>query len=262
MDQEFHFSPIGYVRGQERYRGEAPRQAVFARNRGCIELLPGHNYETALQDLDSFDRIWVVFVFHLNHGWKPKVRPPVSPDGARYGLFSTRSPHRPNPIGISCVELEGVEGLKLHIRNFDILDATPVLDIKPYISRSDAFPEASSGWLPAELPEEWELDFSENAMEQINFVFARSGLDLAAFCRVQLVHNPMDATRKRIADEDGGVFSIACRTWRVCFIPDHASHRLTLTEVKSNYSPDDLLPGAPDPYGDKQYHREFLLWLH
>ena len=92
MDGEnaFTFQPIGYVRCPQKYRYEAPRQAVFAGNEGTIELLPHHNYETALRDLDEFDRIWVIFAFHLNDNWKPTVRPPVSGAKEKVGVFASR----------------------------------------------------------------------------------------------------------------------------------------------------------------------------
>ena len=77
--------------------------------------------------------IWVLFWFHLNEGWRPKVQPPRSTTG-RKGLFSTRSPHRPNPLGLSALRLERVEGLTVHVRGADLVDGTPVLDIKPYMT--------------------------------------------------------------------------------------------------------------------------------
>ena len=106
------FTPVGTVHCDFRYRFETARQGVFAENCGFIELFPGHNYEQALEDLGGFERIWVVFAFHLNDTWKPKVTPPVAPAHRRFGVFATRAPHRPNPIGISCVELEKVENLR------------------------------------------------------------------------------------------------------------------------------------------------------
>jgi len=111
-----------------------------------IELLPGRNFEHALEDLAHWELIWVIFWFHLNPGWRPKVLPPRSTTG-RKGVFATRSPHRPNPIGMSVVRLERVDGLILHIRDADMLDGTPVLDLKPYVAYTDAHPSAGTGWL-------------------------------------------------------------------------------------------------------------------
>jgi tRNA-Thr(GGU) m(6)t(6)A37 methyltransferase TsaA len=126
-------------------RVEAPRQPRAAGGAGgTIELYPGRNFEHALDDLQGWEYIWVIFWFHLNRSWRPKVLPPRSTSG-RKGVFSTRSPHRPNPIGLSAVRLERVDGLTLHIRDVDMVDGTPVLDIKPYVPYADAHPGARSG---------------------------------------------------------------------------------------------------------------------
>ena len=145
---EFRFEPIGFVKsGGGTYPQEAPRQAAFASNEGVIELLPGRNFEQALEDLAGFERIWLVFVFDRNRNWKPKVLPPDGSSRKR-GVFATRSPHRPNPVGLPAVELLRIEGRSVHIRNFDLLDGTPILDIKPYIPEADAFPASRSGSKP------------------------------------------------------------------------------------------------------------------
>ena len=142
--QRLTLEPIGYVRSSLTTKVEAARQPrVGTDTRARIELLPGHNFEHALEDLASWELIWVIFWFHLNSGWRPKVLPPRSKTG-RKGVFATRSPHRPNPIGISVVPLERIDGLTLHIRDADLLDGTPVLDLKPYIAYSDAHPTAGT----------------------------------------------------------------------------------------------------------------------
>ncbi|MGB1013854.1 MAG: tRNA (N6-threonylcarbamoyladenosine(37)-N6)-methyltransferase TrmO [Nannocystaceae bacterium] len=151
--QAITLRPIGVVHSPYTERFGTPRQPPITQQvlgdeakPGFIELHPGHNYDQALRDLDGFERIWVVFVFHLNHGWNPMVRPPRGP-GHKQGLFATRAPHRPNPIGLSCLELDRIEGRSVYVRGLDILDKTPVLDIKPYIPYADAFPQARAGWL-------------------------------------------------------------------------------------------------------------------
>ncbi len=93
----FTFKPIGYVRCAQKYRYEAPRQAVFADNEGIIRLNPDNNFEQALRDLDGFDRLWVIYCFHLNRDWKLLVRPPVAGNKEKISVFATRSPHQPNP---------------------------------------------------------------------------------------------------------------------------------------------------------------------
>jgi tRNA-Thr(GGU) m(6)t(6)A37 methyltransferase TsaA len=134
VKDSYSFAPIGIVRSPFRERVDAPRQSTARDARGVagtIELFAGHDFEHALSDVDRFDHLWVLFVFHRNveqgRGWKPKVLPPRSVK--RRGLFATRSPHRPNPIGLSVVRLLRVDGLVLHVEDLDILDGTPVLDL-------------------------------------------------------------------------------------------------------------------------------------
>lgn len=139
-------TPIGVIRTPYRSKYDAPRQpgADDRIHDGTIELLPGRNYEQALLDLDGFSHIWVISWFDQAMGWKPMVLPPRS--RRKHGVFATRSPHRPNPIGISVVQLIHINGLKLLVRGADLLDGTPVLDIKPYLPYADAIGDASRGW--------------------------------------------------------------------------------------------------------------------
>jgi tRNA-Thr(GGU) m(6)t(6)A37 methyltransferase TsaA len=108
---------------------------------------------SALSDLVGVERIWVLSYLHRSGTWGPLVRPPR---GARVrrSLFATRSPDRPNPIGLSAVQLIGVDGLRLHVRGVDLLDGTPILDIKPYVPYADAFPGARAGWIDELGPQE------------------------------------------------------------------------------------------------------------
>ena len=150
----FTFRPIGTVRSPYLKRMDAPHQATVvagtesgAPAEATLELdvaLP----DTVLRDLEGFERLWLIFVFHASEGWAPLVQPPRGPRGKR-GVLATRSPHRPNAIGLSCVELVAVEGRTLHLRGVDLLDGTPVLDVKPYVPYADAFPGARAGWIDA-----------------------------------------------------------------------------------------------------------------
>eukprot|EP00386_Alphamonas_edax_P004503 GDKI01014205.1.p1 GENE.GDKI01014205.1~~GDKI01014205.1.p1 ORF type:complete len:185 (-),score=47.90 GDKI01014205.1:236-790(-) len=116
---------------------------------GVIELMDGHDFESALSGLGGFEYVWLITHLHLNTGWKPLVR--VDPRGLRerVGLFATRSPHRPNHIGLSAVRVLRVEetARRVHVRGLDLLDGTPVLDMKPYVPYCDAHPDAKQGWL-------------------------------------------------------------------------------------------------------------------
>ncbi|MBX2800113.1 MAG: tRNA (N6-threonylcarbamoyladenosine(37)-N6)-methyltransferase TrmO [Myxococcales bacterium] len=141
---------IGRVRSVFTERHGTPRQPGFdgpsAEVEGQVELLASVVHPDAVRDLDQFDHVWLVTWLHLNgKRRKPLVRPPRG--GPQRGVLATRAPHRPNPVGISAVRLLRVEGLVLHVAGLDLIDGTPVLDVKPYIADFDALPDASRGWL-------------------------------------------------------------------------------------------------------------------
>lgn len=148
----YTYHPIGVVRTPYARRIDAPHQSTVVEGtesgapaEATLELdssLP----ETVLRDLAGFERIWLIFSFHLSEGWAPLVQPPRGPKGKR-GVLATRSPHRPNAIGLSAVELVSVEGRTLRLRGVDLLDGTPVLDLKPYVPYADAFPASKAGWI-------------------------------------------------------------------------------------------------------------------
>ncbi|MCX8016283.1 MAG: tRNA (N6-threonylcarbamoyladenosine(37)-N6)-methyltransferase TrmO [Rhodocyclaceae bacterium] len=138
------FSPIGVVHASWRCRNEAPRQGCLApQARACIVLRPG--LQNALADLSGFDRLWIIAWLHRSQGWNHRITPPGTMQAR--GLFATRAPDRPNPIGLTCAVIEHIHGCRIWVRGHDLLDGTPVLDLKPYIPDYDAFPEARRGWL-------------------------------------------------------------------------------------------------------------------
>ena len=154
------YKPIGVIHSCYKQKLATPRQSgLTPSSQAYIELSPWVQPEVSLQGLDSFSHIWVLFDFHLNEqkNFQAKATPPRL-SGDRTGLFSTRSPHRPNPIGLSLLELKKIEGNKVFVSNIDMVDKTPVLDIKPYIVDYESRPQATRGWLPKE--EFLEVQFS------------------------------------------------------------------------------------------------------
>ena len=150
----FTFTPIAIAHSPYRERYGAPHQASVVRGtrarqdgEGTIELLP-HVPVEALLHLDGFDYVWAIYVLHLNRGYRPTLKPPRTPDVA-HGVLATRAPHRPNAIGLSALRLERIEHRTLFVRGIDLLDGTPVLDLKPYLPYADAFPDARAGWVDA-----------------------------------------------------------------------------------------------------------------
>jgi len=256
---EFKFNSIGRVICDQNYRYEAPRQGVFADNSGYIQLVSKSNFEQALEDLEGFERIWVIYALHLNENWKPKVAPPITGNKKKIGVFATRSPHRPNPLGISCVELVKVEGLKVFIRNFDMLNSTPVLDIKPYIPHSDSFPKSSTGWLP-KLTKSllWKIEEIGEIQLKSQWIHDKTGLDILNFCRVQLSENPFDSLKKRVTKLNNHKYSLGYRTWTIYYSADKGRKIIYIEDVQSNYTKSELLQESEDKYGDKDVHRAFL----
>ena len=151
----FSFTTIGWVCSPYQRRFGTPQQAsaIDSDRDAVLELDAERIPVTALSDLAGVERIWVLSVLHRSGTWGPLVRPPR---GARVrrGLFATRSPDRPNPLGLSAVRLLSVEGHRLHVRGVDLLDGTPILDIKPYIPYADAFPTSRAGWIDEIATEE------------------------------------------------------------------------------------------------------------
>ena len=258
-------TPIGTFYGDAVYKYDAPRQGrLFAGHPGRIELNAGQNFEMALRDLEGFERIWVIFQFHENEGWRPTTRPPVPPKGKdRVGTFASRSPYRPNPIGLSCVRLLKIEGLTLFIDEADLLNGTPVLDIKPYIPMADAFPEAKAGWVEEQAGESWTIDVSETFAAQNRWIAEHSDFDLESFARVQLSRGNFskdifDGSRRRLViDETAKEGVLAYRTFRIHFSYDELSRKLVLLRITSGYTPEELRFDTEDKYGDKQLHRDF-----
>ena len=137
--------PVGVVLSPYRNHFDTPRQPTVQQAQdGIIQLRKG--LQNMARDLKDFDRIWVLFEFNYSRGARHTVKPPRG-DGTPRGLFATRSPHRPNPIGLSCVRCLNVVGRKIFIRDHDLLHGTPVLDIKPYLPYCDAHPDAQAGWV-------------------------------------------------------------------------------------------------------------------
>jgi tRNA (adenine37-N6)-methyltransferase len=157
--------PVGRVVCSYQERLNVPKQpTIFPKNNtgsetiylppelGKIVLFPG--YEECLCDLDGFDYIWVIALMHRNKGFRTKIRPQPVPEAEKrppeqVGLFSSRAPHRPNPLALSALKIHSLDISQgtIYVEGLDLLNDTPILDIKPYIPAFDAFPEARAGWM-------------------------------------------------------------------------------------------------------------------
>jgi tRNA (adenine37-N6)-methyltransferase len=252
--------PIGYVRSALATKVEAarqPRARSSAGAAGRIELLPGRNFEHALSDLEQWQYIWVLYWFDRNDGWRPKVLPPRSRSG-RKGVFATRSPHRPNPLGLSAVRLTRVEGLTLHVDDVDMLDGTPVLDIKPYVAYTDAIADTGDGWLAgADAPRDpipaFEVLWTDAAAEQAAWIEARTGLPLRERATTTLALGPEPHPYRRIRREPDG-FTLCVKDWRLRFRVDERRVRVACVESGVRKS---LLNGKGEADAELALHREY-----
>ena len=213
--------PIGFLRSEKRSKFSLPHQPLGnAAERNVVELLPGRQFEQALLDLEGFERVWLVWWFHRNRNWKPQVLPPRGPKKKR-GVFATRSPHRPNPIGITPVELVRVEKRRLVVGEVDLVDGTPILDIKPYVPAIDAFPGSRAGWVDeieraGEETARYEVTLSRIAEAQNAFLEEEWGLEIFEKAAQRLALDPSPHRTRRIS-RHGDEFLMSCGAWRVFF---------------------------------------------
>lgn len=169
----FIFQPVGTISSPYKEKFGIPRQpGLVTEARATLTLLPPYNQPETVRGLEGFSHVWIIFVFHGTQaqGWKPTVRPPRLGGNARMGVFATRATFRPNPIGLSVAQLISinVEGGKvsLELAGADLLDGTPVLDIKPYLPYADAISQANGGFAPDAPQAQIKVTFSAAASLQ------------------------------------------------------------------------------------------------
>jgi tRNA-Thr(GGU) m(6)t(6)A37 methyltransferase TsaA len=255
--------PIGVIRTPYTDRYRAPRQpGVAAEGReGVIELVPGLNLEQAVADLAGFDRIWVIVWFHRNVHWRPRVLPPRG-GRVKRSVLATRSPHRPNPLGLSVLRLLEVRGRTLRVADVDLLDGTPVLDIKPYIPYADAFPGSRAGWLDEVERDESEgaadryaLRWSELAAAQVAWLREAHGVTVGDVAAPALARDPAPHPYRRILHGPDGDLMIAEKSWRIDFRVE--GDAVLITRVSSGYRPEVLAAGDPSAMLDGAAHLGF-----
>jgi tRNA-Thr(GGU) m(6)t(6)A37 methyltransferase TsaA len=172
MMDDITVTPIARIRTDLPSKFGVPRQSgLVSELTGTIIFEPAFRHPDAVRGLESFSHIWMIFLFSraVRDQWSATVRPPRLGGNTHVGVFATRSPFRPNPIGMSCVRLDRVEaetalGPVIHVSGIDLMDGTPIVDLKPYLPYTDSYPEARSGFvadlthqaLEVVIPEEWQ----------------------------------------------------------------------------------------------------------
>jgi len=187
-----NFEPIGIIHNGYKEKFGIPRQPGLATSMvSTIELLSEYSQEEVVRGLEGCSHIWLIFIFSacVDKGWSPTVRPPRFGGNQRMGVLATRSPFRPNPIGLSAVKLEKIETdsgkVVLTVSGADLLDQTPVLDIKPYIPYSDSLTDAhchyAQGYDPLSLPVKFtpeSLRFCEQVEKQSGLVLIKQIIEI------------------------------------------------------------------------------------
>ncbi len=165
--------PIAYIKNGYKEKFGVPRQSGLAPSvKSVIEFCEGYRDENCVRDIEQYSHLWLIWGFSKNENkWSPTVRPPRLGGNIRVGVFATRSPFRPNSLGLSCVKLERVEDSKngkiLVVSGGDLADGTPIYDIKPYLPYVDSIPEASGGFSEEHKNDFSMVEFPDKVKEQL-----------------------------------------------------------------------------------------------
>ncbi|MDD0823427.1 tRNA (N6-threonylcarbamoyladenosine(37)-N6)-methyltransferase TrmO [Mannheimia sp. AT1] len=184
--EPIQLTPIGVIESPYDEKFSVPRQPnLVAEGKGVLRLIPPYNTADAVRGLSQFSHIWLIFHFHHipKREWHATVRPPRLGGNERVGVFASRATHRPNPLGLSKVKLESVEvengEVFLKLGSVDLVNGTPIFDIKPYIAYADSEPNAISGFAQHKPEAKLEVSFSEEAKQAVEFCqnFAKFGIE-------------------------------------------------------------------------------------
>ena len=166
-------TPVGVIRSCFKEKFGIPRQpGLVPEAEATLELVPPYNRPEAVRGLEAFSHLWLIFAFHAipDRPWQPTVRPPRLGGNRRLGVFATRSTFRPNPVGLSVVGLQSIDAregqVRLHLSGVDLLDGTPILDIKPYLPYVDRIESAVGGFADTAPGAELTVEFSDAALQQ------------------------------------------------------------------------------------------------
>lgn len=194
----YALQPIGLIQSDFPDKFGVPRQPGLAPSaRAILTLIAPYNDPLAVRGLETFSHLWLSFLFHHTpERWTPLVRPPRLGGNAKVGVFASRSPNRPNRLGLSLVELSAIEthgGVRLHLSGCDLISGTPVLDIKPYLPWAEALPDARAGYAPAPPPQ---LAVRFSAAAEATLATRADAASLRQLIREVLAQDPRPAYRQ------------------------------------------------------------------
>jgi tRNA-Thr(GGU) m(6)t(6)A37 methyltransferase TsaA len=218
MSSGYTLEPVATIRSCYGEKFGIPRQPGLVKSAtATLELLPPCNSPDAFRGLENFSHLWIIFLFHASadRSWKATVRPPRLGGNERVGVFASRSNFRPNPIGLSVVELLAVEGTTLRLGGGDFLDGTPVLDIKPYIPYVDSVPAAHGAFASAAPEPVNTVSFSDAAERAFQTLENKDRPALRQLVADMLAFNPRPAYQADDPDRIFGtrIFDLEVR-WR------------------------------------------------
>jgi tRNA-Thr(GGU) m(6)t(6)A37 methyltransferase TsaA len=207
ISNKIEFDIIGQVNSPYKEKFAIPRQpGLVDAAKATITLSGDANNAELVRELEQFSHIWVLFIFHgtQEQGWKPLVRPPRLGGNKKVGVLATRSTFRPNPIGMSVVKLDKIAVIDrqviLHISAVDLLDKTPIVDIKPYVPYSDSIAEASAGFAQSQPSANLQVTFNQRAQTAL-LQFSKNIPDLVLFIEQVLAQDPRPAYRQGKEDD-------------------------------------------------------------
>lgn len=207
--------PIAHIETLYKSKFGVPRQAGLVSAPARVVFEPEYRVAEAVRGLEEFDYVWLLWQFHLTERqeWSPTVRPPRLGGNKRVGVFATRSPFRPNPIGLSSVRLLKIafedDGPVLYVEGADLVDGTPVYDIKPYLPYTDSHPDARSGFAPARPEASLRVDDPDGLIER-----------LPEELRRPLVETLMNDPRPHYQHDPERVYGMHFDRWEVRFRVD------------------------------------------
>lgn len=211
--------PIAFIENDFKEKFGIPRQSGLTQLTSRIVFVPKYSDENAMRGMEDFTHIWLIWQFsEISGGFSPTVRPPRLGGNVRKGVFATRSPYRPNPLGLSVVKIESIERGVITVSGADLMNGTPIFDIKPYLPYADSIPDAANGWALAEHNGALQVEFPEYLLRHIPEKKQRGLIEL-------LSQDP----RPQYQNDPERVYTFTFGDWEISFRVEE--NRLFVTEI-------------------------------